>query len=232
VRLNPRLATPEQRTAALEAVVKALIERKVIAKFRAERYPVMAAWGDAPLCLLDRSAVAVFGVKAYGIHINGYTERDGKMLLWIGRRAADKAVEPDKLDNMIAGGQPAGLSLRDNLVKEADEEATVPRALALRSRPAGAITYCMEGERGLKPDTMFVYDLALPADFTPRPNDDEISAFMLMTPEAVIGRLRATWDFKFNVALVLIDFLIRTGHITPDNEPDYLKLVSGLHHAV
>jgi hypothetical protein len=232
VRLEARLTTPERRTAALREVVQALVERRTIAKFRAESYPVMAAWGDQPLCLIDRGAVAVFGIKAYGIHANGYTMRDGQMQLWIGRRAMNKAVEPGKLDNMIAGGQPAGLSLIDNLVKEAGEEASLPRALALQARPAGAITYCMEGERGLKPDTMFVYDLELPADCVPRPNDDEISAFMLMSPAEVIARLRNSWDFKFNVSLVLIDFLIRTGHIRPETEPDYLALIAGLHPAV
>ena len=34
------------------------------------------------------------------------------------------------LDNTVAGGQPIGLSLRDNLAKEAAEEAAIPRAFA------------------------------------------------------------------------------------------------------
>ena len=41
--------------------------------------------------------------------------------------------------------------------------------------------------------------------------------------------MRTSYDFKFNVSLVLIDFMIRTGHITPENEPNYLALVTGLH---
>jgi hypothetical protein len=35
-------------------------------------------------------------------------------------------------------------------------------------------------------------------------------------------------DFKFNCALVVIDFLIRHGLIAPDH-PDYVALVRGLH---
>jgi len=177
VRLAPRHATVEARTDAMARVVRGLVERKVFAKFRGESYAVVTKWGSPPLFLLDRSAVAPFGVRAFGVHVNGFTRRDGKLLLWIGRRALDKAVEPGKLDNMVAGGQPAGLSLIDNLVKEAGEEAGIPRALALAAHQAGAITYCMEGERGLKPDTMFVYDLEVPPDFVPRNIDGEITDF-------------------------------------------------------
>lgn len=232
IRLAARLTTPEQRSAALTAVAKGLVEHKVIAKMRAENYVVVENWGMEPLALIDRSAVAVFGIQAFGVHLNGYTWRDDKLMIWIGKRALDKAVEPGKLDNMVAGGQPAGLSLIENLVKESEEEASVPQALARRARPSGAITYRMEGERGLKPDTMFVYDLELPEDFVPQPSDGEITEFMLMDPQAVIERLRTTYDFKFNVALVLIDFLIRMGAIRPENEPDYLALIAGLHRGV
>lgn len=229
VRLSPALTTVEARTAAMNEVVRVLVQNKIFAKFRGEAYAVMTAWGTPPVMLLDRSAVAPFGVRAFGVHINGYTRRGGKTLLWIGKRALDKAVEPGKLDNMVAGGQPAGLSLIDNLVKEAAEEAGLPRALALRATGAGAISYCMEGERGLKPDTMFVYDLEVPGDFTPQNTDGEIAEFQLMEFDDVVERVRTSYDFKFNVSLVLIDFLIRVGHITPDNEPDYLALVTGLH---
>ena len=227
--LSPRYSTPEARTSAMNDVVLALVANKTFAKFRREAYAVMTGWGAPPLFLIDRSAVAPFGIRAFGVHINGYTRRGGKTLLWIGKRALDKAVEPGKLDNMVAGGQPAGLSLVDNLIKEAAEEAGIPRALALRANGAGAISYCMEGERGLKPDTMFVYDLEVPEDFVPRNTDGEISDFRLMDFDEVTERVRTSYDFKFNVSLVLIDFLIRVGHITPANEPDFLDLVTGLH---
>jgi len=229
VKLAARYTTPADRTAAVAGVVRALVEQRTFAKLRREAYAVVTAWGERPLMEIDRCAVSAFGIRAYGVHVNGYTRRGGKTLLWIGKRAADKAVEPGKLDNMVAGGQPAGLTLFDNLIKEASEEAALPRELASRARLAGAISYCMEGERGLKPDTMFVYDLEVPSDFEPTPNDDEIEDFRLMEFEEIVERVRTSYDFKFNVSLVLIDFLIRVGHITPENEPDYLALVSGLH---
>ena len=44
----------------------------------------------------------------------------------------------------------------------------------------------------------------------------------------VIEILRETDDFKFNVNLVLIDFLARHGLLDPDKEPDYAALIRGL----
>ena len=39
--------------------------------------------------------------------------------------------------------QPHGLSCAENVVKECEEEASIPEALALRARPAGAVSYSM-----------------------------------------------------------------------------------------
>ena len=75
---------------------------------------------------------------------------------------------------------------------------------------------------------MFLYDLELPEDFIPRNTDGEISSFALIPVEEVAARVRSGSDFKFNVNLVIIDFLIRHGYLSPDLEPEYLDLVTGL----
>ncbi len=48
-----------------------------------------------------------------------------------------------------------------------------------------------------------------------------------MSAASVIARVRTSDDFKFNVNLVLIDFALRHGLVTPD-DPEYLQLVTGL----
>jgi hypothetical protein len=53
--------------------------------------------------------------------------------------------------------------------------------------------------------------------------------FMLMRRGMILNLLREGFSFKFNVALVLIDFLIRHGFLTPEDEADYPALVTGLH---
>ncbi len=226
--LLDRYATAATRTAIMRDAVQRLGAAGALPKPRGEDFPVVTAWGEEPLLLLDRGVVSAFGVRAFGLHVNGLVRQGDRLKLWIGRRAPDKSVEPNKLDNMVAGGQPAGLTLAENLVKEAAEEAGIARAVAQRAVPVGALTYCMEGELGLKPDTLFVYDLELPADFTPTNTDGEISSFALMDIDEVAQLVRGSHEFKFNVALVIIDFLIRHGLLSPDDEPDYMELVTGL----
>ena len=229
VTLNPALDRPDCRSDAVRDVLRRLRDDGALPAPRGEDYPVVAEWGDTPAMVLDRAYVSAFGVRAFGLHVNGFQRQGQGLKLWIGRRADDRLVEPGKLDNLVAGGQPVGLTLAENLIKESAEEADIPRALAATARPVGVITYCMDGDLGVKPDTLFVYDLELPADFYPRNTDGEISEFLLMEADEVAERVRSGFDFKFNVSLVLIDFLIRHGHLTPDNTPGYVDLVSGLH---
>jgi 8-oxo-dGTP pyrophosphatase MutT (NUDIX family) len=215
-------------SAAVDEVVEALVADGLVPKVRNETFDVMARWGDTPILRVDRGAVSFFGVRAYGVHLNGYRDDGGRLSLWIGQRAPDKRVDPNKLDNLVAGGIGNGLAALATLVKEADEEAAIPPALIARAIPVGAMSYRMETPLGIRDDVMFVYDLAVPADFTPRNRDGEIVRFELMPVETVLARIRTTDDFKFNVNLVILDFALRHGLLKPD-EPGYLDVANGLH---
>ena len=227
VGLQPDLVGFERRTAAVEEALRRLNQRGDIAGWRNEPYPVGVSYGAPPLFNLERAAVPMFGVRGYGVHLNGFVRDDAAIKMWIGRRSLDKPTAPGKLDQIVAGGQPAGISLRDNVLKESAEEADIPPAMAMRAVPVSAITYCTERPDGLRRDVIFVYDLALPATFVPRNTDGEIAEFYLWPIERVIDTVRDTDDFKSNCALVVIDFLIRHGLIPPDH-PDYLNLIYGL----
>src|SRR5262249_52241039 len=143
----------------------------------------------------------------------------------------DKHVEPNKLDNIVAGGIGHGHGVFETLAKEGEEEASIPSDRMRRALPVGALTYRMEVRQGMRDDTLFLYDLELPADFTPRNTDGEIAEFHLMAARTVLERVRAGDDFKFNVNLVLIDFAIRHGLIQPE-DPEYIALVTGLHRVL
>jgi hypothetical protein len=142
-------------------------------------------------------------------------------------RAKNRDVAPGKLDNMVAGGLPVGVTLAENVIKEAAEEASVPEELAATAKPAGAITYMSSNAGGLRRDMLFVYDLKLPDDFVPENADGEISGFVRWPARQALRVVDETEEFKFNVNLVIIDFAIRHGLIEPDR-PDYAKLVHGL----
>jgi hypothetical protein len=177
---------------------------------------------------LDRGAVPFFGTRAYGVHLNGYRREGSTLDLWVGRRAPDKRVAPDKLDNLVAGGIGNGHGLQETLLKEGEEEASLPQSLTSRAVPAGVISYRMENELGIRDDVLFVFDLEMPADFVPKNQDGEIVHFELMPASAVLDRVRTSDDFKFNVNLVILDFALRHGILRPD-DPEYLDVATGLH---
>jgi 8-oxo-dGTP pyrophosphatase MutT (NUDIX family) len=213
---------------AVDRVVDALVAEKHIPKTRNETFDVALRWGEAPVFRLDRGAVPFFGARAYGVHLNGYRRDRNELSLWVGRRAPDKRVAPNKLDNLVAGGIGNGHGLVETLVKEADEEAMIPPSLVERASPAGAVSYRMETVLGIRDDVLFVYDLEVPDDFVPKNRDGEFTGFALMPAAAVLERIRTSSDFKFNVNLVILDFAVRHGILRPD-DPEYLEVATGLH---
>ncbi len=227
IALKARYDDFESRSAALREVALALQESGLIRRWRGEDYAIYADWSEPPLARLERSVVPLFGTCGQGVHVNGFVRKAEGLQLWVGRRAKDKATAPGKLDHIVAGGQPFGLSVFDNLLKEAAEEASIPADLACRARPAGLVSYITELPEGLRYDLLNCYDLELPEDFRPVCSDGEVEDFFLWPVEEVIRVLEAGDDFKFNVALVVIDFLIRRGFIGPER-PDYPELVHGL----
>jgi len=228
VTLAPGLDDYAARTGAVDRALRALDKDGHFAGWRDEPYPVGTGFHHEPLFEMERTAVPRFGVPAYGVHIHGYVRDGADILLWIGRRADDKPTYPGKLDQMAAGGQPVGIGLMDNVIKEAGEEAAVPPGLAATAKPAGVISYCHEADDGLKPDVMFVYDLELPRDFVPRNTDGEMAGFSLLPAVEVMAITAETRDFKFNCAVANIDFFMRHGLLTPD-DPDYVDIARGLH---
>ncbi len=217
----------EAVSAAVDGVVERLVADGLIPKWRNEFFAVAPRWGAPAQFRLDRGAVPFFGVRAYGVHLNGYRRAADGLQLWIGRRAPDKKVAPDKLDNLVAGGISWEHGLQATLVKEAEEEAGIEAGLIARAVPAGAVSYRMETKLGCRNDVLFIYDLDCPADFTPRNRDGELVGFALMPAADAIARVRAGDDFKFNVNLVVIDFAVRHGLVAAD-DPDYLDIVTGL----
>jgi 8-oxo-dGTP pyrophosphatase MutT (NUDIX family) len=225
--VKDHLAAFDARTAAINTVAQELLARGIVKGWRNELFPVASRFGSAPLFDLERALVPYLGVKAYGVHLNGYVRKGGKIHLWVGRRSDDRPIEPGKLDHLVAGGLPSHIAPFDNLMKEAAEEASIPKELARRARPAGALAYRMELGGHLRDDTLFVYDLELPATFTPENEDGEIAEFRLMPLDEVEQILATTERFKFNVGLVVIDFMIRMGHLTPERS-DYCDLALAL----
>jgi 8-oxo-dGTP pyrophosphatase MutT (NUDIX family) len=189
-------------------------------RWRREEFDIRAEPDGPVLARLDRGALPSFGVVAEGVHVNGLVRQADGVHVWVARRAADKQLDPGKLDHVVAGGVPSGLSAAETLVKEAEEEAAIPAALARQGVSVACIAYAMERPEGLRRDRLHCYDLDLPADFVPRAADGEVEAFELWPIARVLQRVRDTQDFKFNVNLVLIDLFLRQGLIAGPGSED------------
>ncbi len=227
VEILPGLDTPDTRTAAVAGVLARLRDDGLFPGWRGEHYPVSESFYAAPLLTVERATVPRFGTMGYGVHLNGYVVRDGGLHMWVGKRSMKKPTGPGKLDQVVAGGQPVGLSVRDNLMKECAEEAGMPDDLARRAVPVGTVSYLTERDEGLRHDVLFNYDVELPADFEPVPTDGEVDAFYLWPIGDVVRRIRETDDFKFNAALVIIDFAVRHGVLDPD-DPEYIDITEAI----
>lgn len=210
--ISPQISVTDRVTLPPHAA-DALNEIAVAAgcRVRSENFDVRPTLDGPVLALLDRGALPDFGVIGVGVHVNGLVRRKDGWHLWIGKRAPDKKLDPDKLDNLVGGGVAAGHTPFETLLKEGAEEAMLPTALATKAELQGRIAYNMEREEGLRRDVLYLYDLILPEDFTPHPSDGEVEHFNLWPLEQVFETVRDTDDFKFNVNLVLIDLFIRFG---------------------
>lgn len=54
----------------------------VITGWRDELYPVVSAFTDEPVLLVERAAATHFGIKAYGVHVNGYVKKEDGLHIW------------------------------------------------------------------------------------------------------------------------------------------------------
>ena len=128
---------------------------------------------------------------------------------------------------MVAGGQPHGLGIQENLVKECAEEAGIPGKLAAKAVPVGAVTYRCAREEGLRDDLLFCFDLEMPTEFEPINRDGEVEEFFLWPMARVLETIAETEDFKFNVNLVILDLAVRRGLLSPERS-DYQAIIEGL----
>lgn len=229
--LDAELSTVEERSQAFEQVLQYLKQTDkfvTLQGWRNETYPVYFRCAEAPLCHVERSGCPLFGFIQYGVHISGYTFKNGELMLWIGRRSKTKETFPNMLDNMCAGGLSSGLSVRECAIKECQEEGSVDDETLKDLIPVGTLSYCYTDERGILPETEYVFDLQLPSDFVPKNADGEMQNFHLYTVDEVKNLIIAE-EFKPNCALVIVDFLVRHGYIEPDDEPNYSYLLERMH---
>ena len=228
VTLHNYLTNYHQRTSAVNQVMRELHIAGVIDTWVGEAYPVVQDYGGEAVMEVERAAASFLGIRGFGVHVNGLVDKQGEILVWVGTRSRSKPFWPGKLDQIVAGGQPVGISRLDNVIKEAVEEAAIPEDLAQQAKAVAQLHYQYQGWRGLENSTLFVYDLWLPEDFLPENNDGEVEGFQLMTLSELAELTEHTDQFKDNCNLVNIDLLLRYGVITETHQ-DYAALTGALY---
>ena len=205
------------RAAELPAIARAISARGHY-RHRSEAFDVRAEPEGEVISTIDRGALPAFGIAAVGVHMNGLVRRADGLHIWVARRAANKALDPGKLDHLAAGGVSAGMGPMETMIKEAEEEAAIPPELSARAVLRAKLGYTMLRPEGLRRDILYCYDLELPEDFTPEAADGEVESFELWPIRRALETVRAGDAFKFNVNLVLIDLFTRLG-LAPEVVP-------------
>lgn len=226
------ITEPHERSNALDKVLRDFKAKNTflpLSGWRDECYEIKRIFSEPALFRIERSASPLFGMRKYGVQITGYVNHSTKGLcIWFQKRSPTKPTWPNMMDNFVGGGITEGISVLDTAVKEAGEEADVPAEIAANLRAAGTVSFFHESDRGIHPNTEFVFDLELPEDFVPHNNDGEVSDWQLVPVDQVVEVI-CSEDFKITSSPVVVDWLIRQGIVTHDNQPDLPEIVELIH---
>lgn len=147
--------------------------------WRNEKFDVCDESGKM-LFALERSAFRPLGLLSHAVHINGMAEHNGETCFWIGRRSPLKAVDPDKLDNIVGGGVASGESIDTAMVREGWEEAGLSEDLLAGLVCRSRLLSLRGVSRGLHREWLHIFDVRLPEGVIPENQDGEVAAFGLM----------------------------------------------------
>ena len=235
----------------LDEIADYFVKVGITSKRHEDRYPVVSLGPirkglNYPsnegrlIATIDRNLAPFFGIDSVGVHLLCYVKggkpinKDGNtpnMSLWMAQRSAAKSSFPNKWDPTVAGGQPHALSLFENLMKEANEEAGIPSEMSRQATSAGCLSQMTSRADGscMKYSKYYVWDLDVAKEFRPYPQDGEVQMFELWDTETLLHELKEGDRLRPAMRLVVADFLIRHGVITPDNEPQLAEIQAAMH---
>ncbi len=111
------------------------------------------------------------------------------------------------LDTFVGGGFAEGSGVLQTAIRELEEEAGLILPPHLKLKPCGSVSFFHISERGLHPQTEFVYDLELPLDFLPENKDGEVQGFELVRSDQLINLIQT--EVRFSNFLFTHDSIYR-----------------------
>jgi 8-oxo-dGTP pyrophosphatase MutT (NUDIX family) len=196
------------RSAALAPLLSAAHAQGFVRGWRNELMDVRTAQSDAVLFRIERAGRMALGVTTRGVHLNALTQREGALHMWVQQRALTKSVNPGKWDNVADGGVSSGETFQQALAKEAWEEAGIDAGLIAQAVAVHAFHLAHPDGNDLFFEHAAVFDLTVPADFTPRNLDGEVAGFACMSMPQLASALREG-AFTVDAGIVVADCLIR-----------------------
>jgi 8-oxo-dGTP pyrophosphatase MutT (NUDIX family) len=190
------LALPaNERSTLLQAALEQCHARGLVHGWRKEAF---AFWHhdclvppddeQPPLLAVERAGFRFLGMRSHAVHINGFTP-DGR--LWCGRRALTKATDPGMLDNVTAGGLPAGESPLGCALRELQEEAGAVLEDARSLHDAGLVRTARMDAGGWHDETLLVYNWACADGWEPANQDGEVAGFVCLNAAQTFAQIEA-----------------------------------------
>ncbi|KAL3231535.1 hypothetical protein RNJ44_00570 [Nakaseomyces bracarensis] len=235
----------DKRNGLLDVLGKILYEKSSLDGVKGWRNEKYAVWvNKKPYVLVERALSGVLGIITYGVHVNGYIldKNTNEIRFWIPRRSKTKPTWPYMLDNIIAGGLGYPYGIEETLFKESVEEANLSKSVIENNiRAASVVSYfyfpgSIDQDKfateasSIVGEVEYIYDLECSADIQPKPNDGEVDSFNVLNLQETLDAL-VNKEFKPNCGLIMVEFLIRHGYITAENEPNYLLLINRMHRS-
>jgi isopentenyldiphosphate isomerase len=188
----------------LASTARALREADCLRGWRDELLDITAPDG-ARLGVIERAAVRPLGILTRAVHLNAWTP-DG--LLWIARRALDKATDPGMWDTLVGGLVAADETLDIALIRECDEEAGLaPRDVSARSPLRMVLRMHRRLPEGYQVEDLLVSRCVLDAAVQPRNRDGEVMEIATVSAQQALAMV-AAGEFTLEAGLVVVDDIL------------------------
>ncbi len=162
---------------------------------------------ESKIFVIGRKFLSKFGLPAYGVHCNVWSKKGNSVLIHLAKRSKKLKKFPGIYDNLIAGGQPIKLSIRDNLFKEAFEESGLKPAQMIAAKRSKTVHYIHNENKKLNSSVMFIYQLEKTKQMNFINMDGEVQEFFSIEIDNLYQILEQR-KLRPNCIIPIIDFFI------------------------
>ncbi len=157
---------------------------------------------------INREFLQFFGFPAYGVHCNVWTNFGNSIIMHLAIRSKKIKKFPNLVDNLIAGGQPSGISIKNNLFKEAYEEAGLKKKIIRNAKMKNTVSYHHNEKTTFNSSVIFIYDLKVEKNIAFKNIDGEVDSFISEEINCLYSILEKE-TLKPNCIIPIADFFLR-----------------------